>query len=286
MRADLCSVCHPCCPWLHIICILLGYCCRTQLQNHHHHHRDVNFIFTSLYYHVYSSDKVTQRTWHIHIFSACVFMKFNLYVGITTVIYTSITILHWWFCATVKYSYGITGGGGMVSETQQCYAPIHSMRLCVLRRGNHMRSVRWNTTVCRPLYHGVPENSSTKKRWHTRCSLFCWANERMFIHGPNMPTCLSGRDTWLFWIWSVAGLFCFHIPFLQAMCSRSVYMDVWWHAALRQFRYQQGYCLILLFVTYTWHFCKWCRRIAHAGNFKPIPRRVKLEQKIPGSTTV
>ncbi len=100
----------------------------------------------------------------------------------------------------------------------------------------HMRSVRWNTTVCRPLYHGVPENSSTKKRWHTRCSSFCWANEGMFIHGPNMPTCLSGRDTWLFWIWSVAGLFCFRISFLRVMCSRSVYKNLCWHAALRQFR--------------------------------------------------
>ena len=44
--------------------------------------------------------------------------------------------------------------------------------------------------------------------------------------------------------------------------------------------------LILLFGTYTWHFCKWCRRIAHASNFKPIPRRVKPEQKRLGSTTV
>ena len=153
--------------------------------------------------------------------------------GHSTVIYTSITILHWWFCATVKYPYGITRGGRMVSETHQCYAPIHSMRLCVLRCGNHMRPARWNTTVCRPVCHAVPENSSTKKSWYTICSLFCCAYKRLFIHVPNLPFCLSGRDTLLFRIWSVAGVFRFHIPFLQAMCSRSMYMDLWWYAALR-----------------------------------------------------
>ena len=31
-------------------------------------------------------------------------------------------------------------GGGMISETHQCYSPINSMRLCVLRCRNHMRS--------------------------------------------------------------------------------------------------------------------------------------------------
>ncbi len=34
------------------------------------------------------------------------------------------------------------GVGGMVSDMHQCYAPIHSMRLCVLRCGHHMRSIR------------------------------------------------------------------------------------------------------------------------------------------------
>ena len=158
------------------------------------------------------------------------------------------------------------------------------MRLCMLHCKKHMRSVWWNTTVCRPLYHGVPENSSPKKRWRTRCSLFCWAKEHMFIHGP---TCLSGCDMWLFWIWSVAGLFCFHIPILRVMCSSSVYMDLFWHTALRQFRKQQGYCLLLLFITNAWDSCKWCRCIAHAGTFKPIPRRVKPKKKKRlGSTTV
>ena len=108
----------------------------------------------------------------------------------STVIYTSIAILHWWFCESAKYPDSIARGGDMVSETHQCYAPIHSMQLCVLRCGNHMRSVRWNTTVCRPVYHDVPENSSTKKSWHTRCSLFCCSYERFFIHGPNIPICL------------------------------------------------------------------------------------------------
>ena len=127
------------------------------------------------------------------------------------------------------------GPGGMVSETHQCYAPIHSMWLCVLRCVNYMRSVRWNTTVCRPVYHGVPENSSTKKSGHTRCSLFCCAYERLFMVRI-CPSVMSGRDTWLFRIWSAAGVFCFHIPFLQAMCRRWVYMDLWWHTALQQFR--------------------------------------------------
>ncbi len=35
----------------------------------------------------------------------------------------------------------------------------------------------------------------------------------------NMPICLSGGDTWLFWIWSVVGLFCFYIRFLQAIAA-------------------------------------------------------------------
>ncbi len=142
----------------------------------------------------------------------------------STVIYTSIVILHWGFCATATYPDGVARCGGMVSETHQCYAPIHSMRLCVLCCGNDMRTVRWNTTVCRPVYYGVPDNSSTKESWHTRYSLFCctYVYERMFMHGPNMPISLSGRDACLAClvrIWSVAGVFCFHIPFLQVMCN-------------------------------------------------------------------
>ena len=78
--------------------------------------------------------------------------EIQILCGHSTVIDTSITILHWWFCATVKYSYDITRGAGMASETHQCYAAIHWMRLCVLRCGNHMRSARWNTIVCRPVY--------------------------------------------------------------------------------------------------------------------------------------
>ena len=37
--------------------------------------------------------------------------------------------------------------------------------------------------------------------------------------------CLSGGDTWLPRIWSVTGVFCFHIPFLQATYRRLVYVD-------------------------------------------------------------
>ncbi len=157
--------------------------------------------------------------------------------GHSTVIYTSITILHWWFCATVKYSYGITRGGGMVSETHQCYAPIHSMRLCVLRCGSHMRSARRNTTVCRPVYLCSRKFFNEKELTHEmqlillrlRAFVYSWSE---FAH----KGCLPGRDTCLFRIWSVAGVFCFHIPFLQVMCRRSVYMDLWWYAALPQFR--------------------------------------------------
>ena len=147
--------------------------------------------------------------------------------GHSTVNYTSITILHWWICATVKYSYAITGGWGYcVRNTPILRA--HSLDAAfVLRCVNHMRSASWNTTACRPVYHGVPKN------YYTRCSLFCCAYDRLFIHGSNLPICLSGHDTWLFRIRSAAGVFYFHIPFLQAMCSRSVYMDLWWYAALR-----------------------------------------------------
>ncbi len=154
--------------------------------------------------------------------------------GHSTVIYMSITILHWWFCTTVKYPYGITSGGVWYQKRTNATHPFTRCGF-VCFAVETVCDRHTETPVCRPVYHGVPENSSTKKSWH-----------------------------------SVAGVFCFHIPFLQAMCSRSVYRDLWWHAALRQFRYQQGYCLILLFITYTyytWHFCKWCRRIAHAGQF-------------------
>ncbi len=140
----------------------------------------------------------------------------------STVIWTSVTIRHWGFCAIAKYPDGIARCESMASETHKCYAPIHSTRLCVLRCENHMRSARWNSMVCRPLYHGVSENSSTKRSWYTRCSLFCCAYTRMLIHGSKMPLCLSGRDTWLFRIRSVVGVFSFHIPFLQGMCSGSV----------------------------------------------------------------
>ncbi len=34
-------------------------------------------------------------------------------------IYTSIAILHWWFCATAKYPDGIARGGAMMSETHR-----------------------------------------------------------------------------------------------------------------------------------------------------------------------
>ncbi len=42
----------------------------------------------------------------------------------------------------IWYPDGITRGGATVSETHQCYAPIHRMRHCMLRCGNHVRSVR------------------------------------------------------------------------------------------------------------------------------------------------
>ncbi len=42
----------------------------------------------------------------------------------------------------------------------------------------------------RPGYHDFPENSLKKTNWHTRCTLFCCAYERMMIHGLNMPMCL------------------------------------------------------------------------------------------------
>ncbi len=118
---------------------------------------------------------------------------------LSTVIYTSVAILHWWFCATVKYPYGITRCRKFFNEKEL----THEMQL---------------TSVCLFMVRICPS--------------VCLVVTRGY----------SGR------IWSVAGVFCFHIPFLQAVCSRSVYMDLWWHAAWRQFRYQQGYCL-------TWYCC-------------------------------
>ncbi len=126
---------------------------------------------------IYSNHKATQRTEHMHIyifFFGMYFHEIQFQCEHSTVIYTSIAILHWWFCATTKYPDGIARGGRMVSETHQCYAPIHSIRLCVVRCGNHMPSARWNTTVCRQVYLGVPEKSLTK-RVDTQDAVHCTA---------------------------------------------------------------------------------------------------------------
>ena len=55
--------------------------------------------------------------------------------------------------------------------------------------------------------------------------------------------------------------------FSALRCENHVVVStrLWWHAALGQCRQQQRYCVMLFFFTYTWHFCKWCRRIAHTG---------------------
>ncbi len=54
----------------------------------------------------------------------------------------------------------------------------------------------------RPVYHGVPENSSAKKSWHTRYSLFCCAYEHMFISWSELVCpCLCGRDCVVMFVW-------------------------------------------------------------------------------------
>ena len=113
--------------------------------------------------------------------------------------------------------------------------PSTRCSLAALRCGYHMRSVRCNSVVHMPV-QWFAENSLTKTNWHTRWSFFWCTYERMVIHGPNIPICLSGGDTWLSRIRSVVSVFCFHIPFLQAIYGRSVCMDLCCHAALRQCR--------------------------------------------------
>ncbi len=150
------------------------------------------------------------------------------------------------FAIPEKYTDGIGPVGVSVQGSPNAVCPFTRYSLAALLCGNHVWSVRWNTVVYWPGYHGFPENSFTKTNWHTRCTLFWCAYEHMVIHGPNMPKCLSGGDTWLSWIWSVTGVFCFHIPFLQAIYRRLVYMDMCWHAALRQCRQQLPAVIVVL----------------------------------------
>ena len=58
----------------------------------------------------------------------------------STVIYTSIAILHWGFCATAKYPDGVARGGVWYQFAPMLHA--HSLGAAwVLRCGNYMRSV-------------------------------------------------------------------------------------------------------------------------------------------------
>ncbi len=147
----------------------------------------------------------------------------------STVIYTSIAILNWEFSANWKVSRRHRTSGGGYPRITECCAPIHALQPCCASLWIPYAVSTLQNSLTKPL-----ENSLTKPNWHTRCTFFCCAYERMVIHGPNIPIRLSGGDTWLFRIRSVVSVFCFHIPFLQAIYSRSVCMDLCWHTALRQ----------------------------------------------------
>ena len=154
----------------------------------------------------------------IHIFFGMCVHEIQFPCKHSTVIYTSIAILHSWFCKNARYPDGFARGGGMVSETHQCYAPIHSMRLCGLRCGKHMQSVCWNTMVCIPVYHGVPENYSTKKLTQEmqfillrlRAYVYSWSK---YVHPFVWSWHVVVR------IWSITGVFCFHIYHFYRPCA-------------------------------------------------------------------
>ncbi len=126
----------------------------------------------------------------------------------STVIDTSIAVLHWDFALTEGYPDCIGPVEASIKGSSNAVRPFTRYSLAALLWKPYAVSTlkQWSigqgTMVSRIFFN---ENR------HTRCTLFCCAYEHMVIHGPNMPMCWSGGDKWLSGIWSVAGVFSFHI---------------------------------------------------------------------------
>ena len=176
------------------------------------------------------------------------------------------------------------GGGGLLSEMHErssdatCTCPFP--HCCLVREAPcTVQSVRWNTVVPRPEHRLFPENSLTETNWHMRCCTFiCCAYERLMIHGPNMPICCN-----VWWCHVVTpdmgGRRCISFPSIFDTGGVQQ-ISVHWLVVFFFF----FFCLMLFFFTYTWHFCKWCRRIAHVRHFKLVNKWVKSAIKVESTT--
>ncbi len=81
-------------------------------------------MISTIEMHIYSKDKVTQHGLYIYI---CIIILYVCMCEHSTVIYSSIAILHWGFYATARYPDGIARG--MVSETPNATHPFTRCRL-------------------------------------------------------------------------------------------------------------------------------------------------------------